>query len=195
MLRDFASFLAALWREWKVFLTGGSVVAVLSLWNLAGWKPIPHKVNWLIVGLTFTLAAFAAWRKEWIDSGRGFITVPPAELTKIFLAGTKVLGQTLQKPYVGKRLKVTGTVYDVENNGFGATSFVHLSDPGVFVALFIPSRKMKPFMLLPKGTTITVVGRIHSLYANGIRMTNCELARREDVSTQSAALQSPPPDP
>ncbi len=185
MLRDFASFLAALWHEWKVFLTGGSVVAVLSLWNLAGWKPLPRDANWLILGLTFILAAFAAWRREWIDAGKDFTTVSPAELIRLFASGTNVLGESLVRPYLGKRARVTGTVYDVQNNGFGHWSFVFLSDPEVFVALWIPSRRMGPFMMLPKGTITTVVGRIHSVYKNGIRMKNCEMARREDTPTQS----------
>jgi hypothetical protein len=195
VLRDFTSFVAALWREWKVLLTGGSIVAVLSLWNLAGWKPLPHDVNWLVLGMTFILASFAAWRREWIDSGKDFINVPPAELIKLFASGTSVLGRTLVKPYIGKRLRVTGTVYNIENNGFFSPSFVFLSDPGVFVALWIPSRKMGPFMLLPRGTVISVAGRIQSVYSSGIRMWNCELVRREGNSTQSAALQSPTPDP
>jgi hypothetical protein len=199
--RDFAYFLAALWREWKVFLTGGSIVGALSLWNLAGRKPIPQNVNWLILGLTFVLAAFAAWRKEWIDSGKGFTTVAPAELIRLFASGTKVLGETLVKPYIGKRLRVRGTVYNIENNGFGNISYVFLSDPPVFVALWIPSWKMGPFMVLPKGTIITVVGRINSVYDSGIRLTNCTMAPTEDeVIRQSVApqsptrdLQSPPP--
>jgi hypothetical protein len=173
VLRDFTSFLAALWREWKVLLSGGGIIAVLSLWNLAGWKPIPHDINWLILGMTFVLAAFAAWRREWIDAGKGFVTVSPAELIKLYESGTSALGEVLVTPYIGKRMRVTGKVYDVQNNGFGSMSHVSLTGDQFFLALWIPSRKMEPFMLLPKGATITVAARISSVYASGIRMRDC----------------------
>jgi hypothetical protein len=38
MLRDFGSFLSALWGEWKILLTGGSIIALremtVSRWQL-----------------------------------------------------------------------------------------------------------------------------------------------------------------
>lgn len=194
MLRDFVSFLAALWREWKVFLTGGSIVASLSLWNLMGWKPLPHSVNWLILGLTFILAAFAAWRREWVEAKRDFITVRPGELVRLFKSGTTVQGDTLVQPYIGKRLRATGTVHDVDRH-IGALSYVFLLCDGIMLALWIPAWAFAPFSLLPKGATITVVARIHSVYDGGIRLTNCAMAPTEDeVLRQSTALQSPTPD-
>jgi hypothetical protein len=196
MLRDFWSFITALWREWRLFLTGGSIVALYSLWNLAGWKPLPQSVNWLILGLTFVLAAFSAWRREWMEAARDIITVRPSALVNLFDSGTEVLGETLVKPYIGKRLRATGEVSNVQR-GYGplSTSYVFLMSDGVMLALWIPSREFGKFVLLPKGATVTVVARIHSVYHGGIRMTNVAIVRAEDGSTQPEGLQSPIPDP
>jgi hypothetical protein len=63
-LRDLSAYIVALWREWKALLTGGSIIALASLWMYSHSKPIPANVNWLIVGLTLVLASFLAWRKQ-----------------------------------------------------------------------------------------------------------------------------------
>jgi len=88
VIRDFAFFLRALWREWRVLLTGGSIVAVLVLINLGG-RSIPRKVNWSIIGITFILAAFRAWRNEWINAGRGFVEVDFASVEEAFKGRTR----------------------------------------------------------------------------------------------------------
>ena len=83
MLRDFLAFVAALWHEWAVLLTGGSIIALLSLWNFAGRKPVPQSANWLIVGITFILASFLAWRKQYLDADKDFISRSPLELMQL----------------------------------------------------------------------------------------------------------------
>lgn len=35
-----------------------------SLWALSTGKPLPYNLGWLIIGLTFVLASFMAWRRE-----------------------------------------------------------------------------------------------------------------------------------
>jgi uncharacterized membrane protein YfcA len=64
MLRDFVGFLLALWKEWKALLTGGTILAVVSLGQKITGKSVPRSTNWLIFGLTLLLASFFAWRKE-----------------------------------------------------------------------------------------------------------------------------------
>jgi len=51
-LRDLIRFALALWREWQVLLTGGSIVALLALWAFATGKTIPQNLAWLVIGLT-----------------------------------------------------------------------------------------------------------------------------------------------
>ena len=72
MLRDFSSFVTAMWKEWKLLLTGSSIAVVLGLSTLFGLQ-LPKHIKWLVSGpspglliacLTLILAAFLSWRKE-----------------------------------------------------------------------------------------------------------------------------------
>jgi hypothetical protein len=190
MLRDFWLFIVALWGEWKVFLTGGSIIAASSLWNLVGWKPLSQKVDWLILGLTFIAACFSAWRKERVEPKVDFITVRPAELVRLSNTGTRVHANTLVGPYIGKRLKVTGAIDDVEREP-GPQSFVYLKADGVLLLLKIASRALEPFIPLPKGTTVTVEARIHSVRGNVVVLTECTMVPTDSFSMQPDVLQSP----
>ena len=64
ILRDLADFVWALWREWKVLLTGGSLIALVTIWALATGVAVPYNLGWLIIALTFIGAAFMSWRRE-----------------------------------------------------------------------------------------------------------------------------------
>jgi hypothetical protein len=64
LLKDLLHFAHAFWGAWRVLLTGGSLIALLTLWSLTGQRPIPQNLAWLIVALTFLAASFLAWRKE-----------------------------------------------------------------------------------------------------------------------------------
>ena len=187
MLRDFWPFLVALWHEWKVLLTGGSIVAVFTLWNLAGKKPLPQSVNWLIVGITLILAAFFAWRRAWIDAGRNIVTLRPAELTKLARNRTSVHAETFVKLYIGKRIIVTATISDV----FRASvlGFVFLRTDDIGITLRLPFWGLRQFVPLPKGTVITVAGRIKYIDPGTITLTNCDL-----VPTPSEVPPPPTPD-
>ncbi len=63
MFREFLEFLLSLWREWKALLTGGTIIAVLMLWQMASGKPVPSVFNWLVLGVTLLIAAFFSWIK------------------------------------------------------------------------------------------------------------------------------------
>lgn len=90
MLRDFFEFVRALWKEWQALLTGGSIIALLWLLETVIRKPAIPSVNWLIVGLTFMIAAFFAWRKEWIRGGQGLANRTPKQLIGLFEGRTGI---------------------------------------------------------------------------------------------------------
>src|ERR1017187_8028834 len=161
MLRDFLLFVAALWREWKALLTGGSIIAFEALWVLSGKPPLPQTANWIIVGLTMILASFLAWRRQWMEADKDFVHLSLAELRDLSRIGTALHTKTVLKPYIGKRIRVTGTI----RNAFPAATlaFVKLTCDGVEVSLELPFWGLKPFAPLPKGTSITVVGRISEI--------------------------------
>lgn len=80
MFRDFENFVRSLWNEWKVLLTGGTLIAGIFIWSALVPRPLPRQTNWVILGFTLILASFFAWRKEWIRNQRGLIDIMASEL-------------------------------------------------------------------------------------------------------------------
>ncbi len=185
MLRDFSRFVLALWREWRSLLTGGTVIATLYIWNSVSVKPLPQSINWLVVGLTFIMAAFMAWRKEWMSAGSGFVDIDLAELEKELHGKTGVHQRSIERPLLGKYIRVTGNIDNVSFHAYMA--FVRLKTNGTEVSLEYGWRgNARSFIPLPKGTTVTVTGRIGRV-SPGVRLNNCSL-----ISVGSM-LQSVPP--
>ena len=117
MLRDLICFLAALWAEWKVLLTGGTISAGLVGWALSTGKAAPRNISWIVLGLTLALAAFFAWRKEWVRGDRGFIDVTVSELYRLYETGhTSIQKDAIIKPYVGKWIRARGRVRNVHTD-------------------------------------------------------------------------------
>jgi hypothetical protein len=130
MLRDFVFFLRALWRQWKVLLTGGSVMALLAMWTLVHGQHLPDGVGWLVVGLTFMLAAFFSWRSEWIKAGRDFVEIDFKGVSDHCSELTEPQSDRFMSRYAGKRIKVTGTLYDTAESDslkpFAMRMLIHL---------------------------------------------------------------------
>lgn len=58
MLRDFVSFLRAVWAAtWKVLLTGVTTAAALALWQFLTPKAPPRVALWFVLGVTVLFAA------------------------------------------------------------------------------------------------------------------------------------------
>ncbi len=194
MFRDFMRFLWAVWREWKVLLTGGSIIAAFGLWGMLGKKAPPQNVNWLIVGTTLMLAAFLAWRKEWMAAGRGFVNINAKELIDLFRGRTEVQARSLVQTHIGKYTKITGTISDVARP-FTFT-FVYLNtepDARIMMSFFF-GWNGTPFLLLPLGTRITVAGRISDIDSSGITLANCRLIAIDPASMRPTAPPSSTPD-
>jgi hypothetical protein len=95
-----------------VLLTGGSILAVVALWqNFVG--TVPRPINWLIVAITFVVAAFHSWRDQYIQTGSGFISVDFDFLTKQLYNLTDIQRRVCVKPYVHKWVRLTGELHDV----------------------------------------------------------------------------------
>jgi hypothetical protein len=178
VLRDFACFALAVWAEWKILLTGGTIMAGLALWNSSVGRSLSPSVSLPVVGVTLVLAAFFAWRKEWIRGGRGFIVVDPKSLVKLFDGRTDVYARTLIRPYVGRWTKITGEIRDIRTGPF--VSLVRLLINDTPVDLELSRWKLGPFVPLPSGTLVTVAGRISSISSISVSLRNCELMEVDD---------------
>lgn len=172
MFRDFFSFVIALWREWRVLLTGGSIFAALSALHLLGARPLPKKDDWLILGLTLFLAVFFAWRRQWIEGNRNTVTLRPIELLELARDRTSVHARTLTRPYIGRRIVVTGTISNVRA---GLMRIAALDCDKANVFLLLPFWATSRFSPLPIGTSITVAARIQQIEAYNLCLWDCDI--------------------
>ena len=70
-MHDLRQYLFALWREWQVLLTGGSITALLGLWERLWKEPLPWSYYSVIIGFFLLFASFQAWRKEHVENRKG----------------------------------------------------------------------------------------------------------------------------
>jgi hypothetical protein len=173
MLRDFGRFLQALWTEWSILLTGGSIVAVLVLWTTITAKPIPQSANWTVGGVTLVLASFRAWRKEWIEGGSGFTEVNIEWLVQQFQNRTTMQAEILIRPYLGKWAKVTGELQDIRHI-YWYSLIAFKIPPGIFATVWVWRWTASKLSSLPRGTLITVAGRISRVRAGEISLSGGE---------------------
>jgi hypothetical protein len=175
-------------------LTGGSILAIIALWQMATGKPIPQAVNWLVLGCTFVVAAFLAWRREWIEAGRSFIEAKPRDLVELCRDRTEVHARSLTRQYLSKWMKVEGRLIDVSIGAIVWPAMVSLeTEDEVDVFLHLARWRARPFLPLPIGTLVTVIGRIDSIDSFHICLTNGELISAGEASTQLSTPPTPTP--
>lgn len=54
----------ALWHQWKVFLTGGSLMALTVIYSFATAHSISKPWGWGLLAGTLLLSSFGAWKEE-----------------------------------------------------------------------------------------------------------------------------------
>jgi hypothetical protein len=190
MLRDFVFFLRAFWRQWRILLTGGSIMALVALWGLVVGKSLDG-AGWLIVGVTLILAAFLSWRAEWIKAGEEFVKIDLRNIAHNCSGLTNPQAKRLLSHYNGKRMKVTGTLYETSElsvmKPYALISLLHLELNDGGTALIVVSSWNSDFKGLrefPKGTVMTVSGRISAVsYLSGefasVSLSSCALLHLE----------------
>jgi len=122
MVKDFIEFTRALWEQWKALLTGGSIIALLSLWDFATRKVVPRSLDWLILGLTLLIAAFLSWRKEWLrfDGGSGYVHMINKDgITLHGLMPRRKISELALLAQEGAAITVTGRINRISITGIG----------------------------------------------------------------------------
>ncbi len=178
---DFRAFLNSLWEEWKMLLTGGSISAILVLYGSWSGKSLAHLAGLSFLGLTLLRAVFLSWRKQWREAAKNFVDISPASLIELREGKTSPLAKTLLRPYIGKRMKVTGTFYDVSDFLFWY-KLVHLYSGGALIAAQVSHWSAKKYIPLPKGIVITLTGTIAAISDSAVSLSGIELvANSSDV--------------
>ena len=75
LLRDIGSYARALWNEWVVLTTGGSIIAVIFGWEKLNGKSISTDVGLIVVNVTLLIASFTVWRYNRPEDDRTFIDI------------------------------------------------------------------------------------------------------------------------
>jgi hypothetical protein len=172
--REFVTFIVSLCREWVVLLTGGALAACFAIWSNWSGKPIPLHVGWVFLSTTLVAAAFLSWRKQWREAEKNFVQIGPAALVELRNGKTSPHANTVLKPYIGKRMKVTGTFTDVDGLLPGIKT-VHIYCEQVLVAAHVPFWTAMKFIPIPKGAVITVTGTLTKVADMWINISGIEI--------------------
>jgi hypothetical protein len=174
---DFFRFLRALWPEWIVLLTGGTIFAALSIWGLVGKNAISKPLSWGVVAATFVMACFRAWRTA--DRARAeraervFIDSPKA-VVEALAKHTSVVAEHLSNDYVGQWIKVgPAEVHNVRRLGSGRIQ-VFLTSGEIEYSAFFSRRWKDRLMYLELHEVVSILGQIESISDNIITLANCE---------------------
>jgi hypothetical protein len=186
VLQDFWSFAIALWREWKVLLTGGSIIAVLAIWGFAGGKTLPTNLGWLTLGVTFILASFLAWRKEYHQrrdaaTKRIFTDLRVDQLMSFLGGRTHIEANRLMAPYLEKWMRVQCEVDDIRSSFNEMEVHAHQLEPTRVFMLMIFQKLLwaERLSVMTRGSKIEVVGQIKYANEGAISLTNCEIVEPE----------------
>jgi hypothetical protein len=189
-IREVVAFIVSLCREWVVLLTGGALTAGFVIWSNVSGKPIPLHVGWIFLSLTLIASAFLSWRKQWREAEKNFVQIGPAALMKLREGKTSPHANTILKPYIGKRIKVTGTFSDV-GGIFPGIKTVHLHCEGVLIGAHVPFWTAMKFVPLPKDEVITVRGTITQIDALWIAVSGIEIVPNPLIAADTPPIPKP----
>jgi tetrahydromethanopterin S-methyltransferase subunit E len=64
MLRRIGQFVVEMCKTWGALLTGGFIIAIISIWQFTGHN-IPTKVGWSLIMGAIIIAAFQVWNRQY----------------------------------------------------------------------------------------------------------------------------------
>lgn len=109
-------------------------------------------------------------------STRDVVKVTPEYLLGLFRQHTSIQAQRLIQPFLGQRMRVSGVIGDVS----ATSNFVSLVfgtdghlDPRL--RMYFDLEWADRLAVLPRGTQLTVVGRIDEVSKGGLELEDCEL--------------------
>jgi hypothetical protein len=198
-LREFVSFLLALWREGKALVMGGSIFFVIAIWGLITGRSVPANIAYLLLAVTFTWAGFLAWRKEVREVGRLrtalgyerpgliFVDEAPSFLTQFSKGHMSIQAAKLLQPYLGKWMKLSNvTVDNIEEHGTEHRVLGSSSD-GTTLFMYFKEQWSERILILRRGSTIAIIGQIMNIDSGGptggfVQLQNCEIMGSSAIS-------------
>lgn len=183
LLRDLQRFVEALWREWVVLLTGGTIFAIAALRGLLVGKPIPQSLAWPILMTTLGVASFRVWRRPTLNAGaasayqdRVAVPLPAGSLAALYRGRTDAEADKLAEPFKGKWLKVAGTVHNVcTGTAHRGRQVVLATGEDVFVFGDFTPEWDDWALMLQKGQALTIIGRIWLINSNQVYLDHSKM--------------------
>jgi hypothetical protein len=148
----------------------------------------------IAIGLTAVIAKRHALAPGVVPEGemvqtepeREIVNVAPAYLVDFFKEHTDIQANRLLEPYIGKWMRVSGPLGNVMSSS-GVRVQVTFQHKPLFeresegmadwltIYMYFPEATKDRLALLPRGTPITVLGRIRDAGAASIELEDCEL--------------------
>jgi hypothetical protein len=116
-------------------------------------------------------------------SERIFADKSPQELISFFRNFIDVQAQKLIEPFIGKWLRISGSVHNATQYKGGGhwQVFIYLQDEprivGIQITLLFADMWTERLSLITRDTNITAIGRISKVGANGLELQACELVQ------------------
>lgn len=177
---------------------GGSIFAVIAIWGLMTHTSVPLNIAYASLAVTFTWAAFLAWRKEALEGarlqaalnaphsapqslgyerpGRIFIDEKPAFLQQFFRDHTSVQAQKLLDPYLGKWFRpLSLTVQDINKYRSGYSVYGKTTEDNVGIHMKFDERWSERISILRRGSVLSVIGQIVEADQLSLSLQECEI--------------------
>jgi hypothetical protein len=187
--REFSTFIVSLFREWAVLLTGGTLAAFFVIWSNVSGRPIPLHAGWFFLSLTLLASAFLSWRKQWREAENNFVQIGPNAPMKLREGKTSPHANSVLGPYIGKRIRITGTFVDIADTVIGM-KILQIKCEGVLISGHIAFWTARRFVPLPKGEVITVTGTIIEIDSLSITINGIEIVPNPSVPIVATPLLS-----
>jgi len=158
----------------------------------------PMHFSWLQRGASLlaslVLGGFVSWNltrrnkkkaseiKTEMKEERIFVSVAPEDLMKIHKGHTEIQANKLTASYIGKWIKVSGTVQNVSKSLDNQKVYVSLDDEGSSIfdyffeqMAFSSDQWLERLEIIPRGHHMTVIGQIDGIDSHRLSLVNCEL--------------------
>jgi hypothetical protein len=160
----------------RMFAAVFAVVLLIFIFILEGAEPKPptrHSAQ----SITQTSAQPAKQREK---KEKAFITLAPRELTGFYRQGnTSIQAARLAEPYLGKWLKLSGTVSDIRDVFVAGKSLVTLKEFSIrneeYVLLFFSQEWIEHLSTMRAGDSINAIGKVGSIDSTTVTLQDCEI--------------------
>lgn len=151
-------------------------LAVGVLMAAAGLLFVAHTL--LLAGAVLFGISALFWVIDWRARAdrHVYVETPITEkfLQDLFRDRTKIQAEKALEMYIGKWLKISGTLTDIDNNTLSGYK-VHIQSQNPSIFLYFSRWEKRRLEILHKGDFITASGKITHINRNFITLERCEL--------------------